>query len=64
MDGRKGNPQRHVAALGWSAARGNYTYLGYGQDGIEPRNGLLRQLQKGLIPVVLDDHSAAGHRQG
>jgi len=28
MDGRRGKAQHHVAAIGWSAARGNYTYLG------------------------------------
>src|ERR1700749_2505503 len=32
-DGRHGASQHHVAVSGWSAETGNYTYIGYGQDG-------------------------------
>ena len=48
MDGRRGRPQHHVAAIGWSAARGNYTYLGYGQDGSSRSEDCFANAQKGL----------------
>jgi hypothetical protein len=51
MDGRHGKPQHHVAALGWSAARGNYTYLGFGQDGSSRTQDCFANAQKGLTCV-------------
>ena len=49
MDGRRGGkPQRHVAALGWSAERGNYTYLGYAQDGSSKYMDCFANALKGL----------------
>lgn len=51
MDGRHGKAQHHVAALGWSAARGNYTYLGYGQDGSSRAQDCFANEQKGLTCV-------------
>ena len=57
MDGRKGNPQRHVAALGWSAARGNFTYLGYAQDGSSRTMDCFANAQKGL--TCLDESRGA-----
>jgi hypothetical protein len=48
MDGRHGTPRRHVAALGWSAATGNYTYLGYATDGSSQLQQCFANDQKGV----------------
>lgn len=58
MDGRHGKPQHHVAALGWSAARGNYTYLGYAQDGTSRTQDCFANPQKGLTCV--DENRGSG----
>jgi hypothetical protein len=47
-DGRHGKSQHHVAVIGWSAETGNYTYLGYGQDGSSRSDRCFANNQKGL----------------
>lgn len=48
-DGRHGKPQHHVAAIGWSAQSGNYTYLAYGQDGSSRMETCFASDKKGLM---------------
>ena len=48
-DGRHGKPQHHVAAIGWSAATGNYTYLAYAQDGASRMETCFLSDKKGLM---------------
>ena len=47
-DGRRGNPQHHVAVLGWSTATSNYTYLSYAQDGSSRSETCFANALKGL----------------
>jgi hypothetical protein len=62
MDGRHGKPQHHVAAIGWSAEAGNYTYLGYGQDGASRLDRCFANHQKGLT-CLGEDRGADGLTQ-
>ena len=54
MDGRHGKNQHHVAAIGWSTETGNYTYLGYGQDGSSRLDRCFANSEKGLTCVGED----------
>jgi hypothetical protein len=62
MDGRHGKPQHHVAAIGWSAQTGKYTYLGYGQDGSSRLDRCFANAEKGLT-CVGEDGGANGLTQ-
>ena len=62
MDGRHGENQHHVAAIGWSTETSSYTYLGYGQDGSSRLDRCFANTDKGLT-CVGEDRGADGLTQ-